>query len=325
MGNKYDIVWQKIYSSLYLFLHSNSIALILCVCICICICICIRSIFIVQVRATRKNYKFKTNKRDCFKCAVFVARAHSCFLSFGKKKLDRRLRKKLKACLNLMEENLVTPVSTNCHKSQTASNNITAGTCSSLGTALSNGKKRKKTTPDNVLSTSSSASYTTTCTAALNLPITKNSIQLSDLPLKRKRGRPPKSTKHQPIRQISSIQQLCAESDTVDEGNEPVSSRPKRSHFQSKEMRGGSRIDGSASPLMSRQVSSSRSIPSLHQLISRFEAQYEEMGQRYAEMGTLLAEMKNAIDDRRTQSEQEIRRELLDEIQRNILESMPKR
>ena len=110
-----------------------------------CICICnILLLFYththIQVRATRKNYKFKTNKRDCFKCAVFVARAHSCFHSFGKRNLNPRLISKLKACLDLMEAHLITPVS-NGHKSHTAKN---GGPGISNSTALSNTKKRKK-------------------------------------------------------------------------------------------------------------------------------------------------------------------------------------
>jgi len=59
--------------------------------------------------------------------------------------------------------------------------------------------------------------------------------------------------------------------------------------------------------------------------MSQFEDRYKEMGQRYAEMGELLAQMKSTIEVNRERSEKEIRRELLDEIQRNILESIPKR
>ena len=59
--------------------------------------------------------------------------------------------------------------------------------------------------------------------------------------------------------------------------------------------------------------------------MTRFEAQYNEMGKRYTEMGELLTQMKTAVEENRERSEQEIRRELLDEIQRNILQSIPKR
>ena len=97
----------------------------------------------------------------------------------------------------------------------------------------------------------------------------------------------------------------------------------KRHHLQSSSLRGGSRADNVASSLTQRGMS--RSVPSLHHLMSRFEDQYKEVGKRYAEMGTILTQMKTAIEEKREQSEQEIRRELLDEIQRNILESMPKR
>lgn len=261
----------------------------------------------IMVRATKKNYKFKANKRDCFKCAVFVARAHSCFLSFGKKELEPRLIKKLKTCLDIMEDHLVTP-SASGHNGHTTSSTI------------SSAKKRKKMAPDHVLSTSSFVSHSTHASTASTLAITKNSNQLPDPPVKRKRGRPSKNSKQQLTQQTSSLMQpQCS----MNEEKEPESSRSKRHHLH--RVRGGSRPDNSDSCLISRRVSSSLSSPSLHELMSRFEVQYKEMGQRYAEMGTLLAQMKFAIDDRRTPSEQEIRKELLEEIQRNILESMPKR
>eukprot|EP00531_Pseudo-nitzschia_arenysensis_P018288 CAMPEP_0116135800 /NCGR_PEP_ID=MMETSP0329-20121206/11386_1 /TAXON_ID=697910 /ORGANISM="Pseudo-nitzschia arenysensis, Strain B593" /LENGTH=566 /DNA_ID=CAMNT_0003630629 /DNA_START=69 /DNA_END=1769 /DNA_ORIENTATION=+ len=266
------------------------------------------------VRATRKNYKFKTNKRDCFKCSVFVARAHSCFLSFGKKKLKPRLVSKLKSCLDMMESHLVA----------TSSN----GYASSNGntTSYANAKKRKKVTPDNVLSSPSSA-YSPAHSNTKSAPnVKENSDVLQDPPLKRKRGRPPKNSKHQQNQnKTSSIQPQCAGDDKIEDGRETGSSRSKRNLLASNKVKSSSRSDSGDSSSTTRRVSSSQSVPSLHELISRFEDQYKEMGQRYAEMGTLLTQMKTAMDDRRTQSEQKIRRELLDEIQRNILENMPKR
>lgn len=86
-----------------------------------------------------------------------------------------------------------------------------------------------------------------------------------------------------------------------------------------------SRVRPRTDNLAQRRVSSSHSVPSLHMLMSQFEDRYKEMGQRYAEMGELLAQMKSTIEVNRERSEKEIRRELLDEIQRNILESIPKR
>ena len=223
-----------------------------------------------------------------------------------------------------MEDHLVAP-SPNGHNDRTA-NNTAPASSNSTSTIPSNAKKRKKTIPHHIISTSSLVSHSDNCSTASTPAITRSFNELQDQPLKRKRGRPPKNSKHHPIQQRSlSIQPQCAENDTIEEGNEPESYGSKSHHLQSNQVKGGSRADNSASSLIPRRVPSSRSVPSLHELVSRFEVQYQEMGQRYTEMGTLMDQIKIAIDDRRTQSEQEIRRELIDEIRRNLLEGIPKR
>jgi hypothetical protein len=266
-----------------------------------------------QIRATKKNYKFKASKRDCFKCAVFVARAHSCSLAFGKRKLEPRLISKLRACLDIMEAHLADSLSQG-HSGHATSNGAFAST--STGAYSTNVKKRKKMIPDHVPSTTSLVSSSTHSSSASS---SANSKSHQDPPLKRKRGRPPKNIKHQSTQHQSSRQPEGEEDDSNhEEQKESTTSRSKRHH--------GSRYDNAAADLSlpPRRVSS-RSVPSLHQLMSRFEDQYREMGQRYAEMGTLLTQMKTAMEDNREQSEQEIRRELIDEIQKNIFDSMPKR
>lgn len=206
----------------------------------------------------------------------------------------------------MMEVHLVAPSSNGYATSNGASTRSIGATSIS---SYANTKKRKKTTPDHVFSSSSSASL-----SAKSAPdIAENSGHLQDPPVKRKRGRPPKNSKQQQIQQkSSSIQPQCTGNDSIDEGRETGSSRSKRYHLQSNKVKRGINADNGDSS-------------SLHELMSRFEDQYNEMGQRYAEMGTLLAQMKTAIYDRRTQSEQEIRRELLEEVQRSILNNMPKR
>lgn len=285
------------------------------------------------VRATKKNYKFKTNRRDCFKCAVFVARAHSCFLAFGKKELKPRLISKLRACLNMMETHLIDP-SSNGHNAHATSNGASASSSTSTNTSSTIVKKRKKVVPEHVLSTSSLMHASSgPCTTASTTANAKNSNGHQDPSVKKKRGRPSKNSKHPPLQQRSSSiilsptsqQPKSEDNDYKDEEKEYLSPPLKRHNLQSNSLRGGSRVDNVASSLTQRGISSSPSVPSLHHLMSRFEDQYKEMGKRYAEMGTILTYMKTAIEERREQSEQEIRRELLDEIQRNILESMPKR
>jgi len=277
-------------------------------------------------RATKKNYKFRANKRDCFKCAVFVARTHSCFLAFGKRELKPRLINKLKACLDIMEAHLIAP-SSNGHNGHVISNGASASSSKSSASST-NVKKRKKMIPDHVLSTSSlvsssNAPRTTASTSAT----TKNTNRHQHSPLKKKRGR-----RHLPTQQGSSpihlppLQQPeCEEVDNNEEQKESASSRSKCHLLQSNELTGEQRAKNAVVSLTPRRISSARSVPSLQQLMSRFEDRYKEMGQRYTEMGAILTQMKTAIEDNRERSEQEIRRELLDDIQRNILESMPKR
>ena len=216
-----------------------------------------------------------------------------------------------------MEAHLITPVS-NGHKSL---NTKHAASGISTSTTLSTAKKRKKAISDNALTNSSPTSLSQNYASSSILPITQNPHQHSDPPMKRKRGRPPKSI----LKQSTQLQR--SESDSLDNEEEFEQPRSKRKNLQIKRTRGDLRADFSTSASMVRPVASSPSVASssLCQLISRFQVQYEEMGRRYDEMGSLLAEMKKAVEEKRTPSEQEIRRELLDEIQQSILESIPKR
>ena len=227
-----------------------------------------------------------------------------------------------------MEDHLINS-SPNGHNGH-ATSHSTSASCTSTS-ASSSAKKRKKMIPDDVLSTSSLVPSSSAQRNILSSDITKNSNQHQETPLKRKRGRPRKDSKHEPIQPRSSSTRSAAlqpeyeENESIDDQTESASSRSKRHQLYLRRSRGGSKTDTSDSSLVPKRVSSSRTTPSLSELMSRFEDQYKEMGKRYAEMGTLLSQMKTAIEDNRERSEQEIRRELLDEIQRNILESMPKR
>mmetsp|Transcript_11427 Transcript_11427/g.32899 ORF Transcript_11427/g.32899 Transcript_11427/m.32899 type:complete len:544 (+) Transcript_11427:201-1832(+) len=268
------------------------------------------------VRATKKNYKFKMNKRDCFKSAVFVARAHSCFVAFQKKKLERGLIEKITACLHLMESHLGDPSlpSHNGHVAAAMATTVTANTAI--------GKKRKMPTPDAVFSTSSTISSSAFCqssTPEKKSNRTFNSSQSNDKPaIKRKRGRPSRSLKHP----VVQPQQSCFSEAAATEVSPPF----HQSGFENKE--GNIDEESTSLSVSSRHIRHSQSSgtsPSLRELMSRFESQYNEMGQRYAEMGTILAQMKMAVRDKRQRSEEEIRRELLDEVQNSILESLPKK
>lgn len=277
------------------------------------------------MRATKKNFKFKTNKRDCFKCAIFVARTHSCYLAFGKKELRPCLIMKLRSCLDMMETHLIDPLSNGPNIHATDNGKATSST--------TNVKKRKKMVPDHVLTTSSLSASSLLSSTISTSAMAQNSNRHQDTPVKRKRGRPSKNSKIVSIQQRSSsvlpspLQQ--PESEEQNNSNEVkkelMPSKSKRHQLQSNKLRANLRADNAPRSLPLRGTSSSSSAPSLHQLMSRFEDKYNEMGKRYAEMGTILTQMKIAMEENREQSEQEIRRELLDEIQRNILENMPKR
>mmetsp|Transcript_14617 Transcript_14617/g.30283 ORF Transcript_14617/g.30283 Transcript_14617/m.30283 type:complete len:638 (-) Transcript_14617:702-2615(-) len=289
------------------------------------------------VRATKKNFKFRTNKRDCFKCAVFIARAHSCYNAFGKLDLNHRLVEKLKSCLAIMENHLVQP----SFIAYSTSNTATASSYTSTNATATggSGKRRKKIVPDAVLSTSSAvASSSLGGGSALTPTVTHKSDHHRDPNPKKKRGRPLKNSKPPPPVEPRPPSPSDWSQADEDRGNEQeqkgyvssLSSKPKRSHVPSGRTRGGARHgtgDGGSESLVPRRVSAPvpRLGDSLEQLMSRFEEQYNEMGQRYAEMGTLLGKMKAAIGDNRERSEKEIRRQLLDEVQSKILQSIPKR
>ena len=64
----------------------------------------------LQVASAPKNFHFKTKKRDCFKCEIFVARTYSCYKAFGSKgKLESGLLAKVQHCLDFMEARLPDP------------------------------------------------------------------------------------------------------------------------------------------------------------------------------------------------------------------------
>ena len=64
---------------------------------------------------------------------------------------------------------------------------------------------------------------------------------------------------------------------------------------------------------------------SLSVLVARFEEQYTQMGEMYRQMGETLADVKAKINENRESTEQEIRSELLQEVQKTIMSSFPKK
>ena len=352
--------------------------------------------YVLQIRATsKKNYKFLRSRRDCFKCAIFVARVYSCYQSFHKKKLEpRQLLEKVQSCLDIMESHLLIPVvssaggrssslvvlpsSSPAAAAAAAAAGVAADTTYTNTTNSSNTKKRKKLTSDHAVS--------------------NNSIHQDATPavpsVKRKRGRPSKSrtnTTATTTEDVSSEPLLrsprpsashtTASSFQIDEEQQngdhdeekkTVTSLPsssikpskRRNQVVTKRGRSGRQShsitgdDGSdASNLSNRDNNNNNNnnnnndstnntntntntntcASTMQELITQFQneynamgRQYEELGQRYTTMGTILAQIKEVSSSAAAsatttlcinggRSEQDVRQEVLDEIQKNIL------
>ncbi len=136
--------------------------------------------------------------------------------------------------------------------------------------------------------------------------------EASDLeaPAKRKRGRPP-TNKRVVVSTVNAVvpsaiqgaQKKCKieHVESVAEGSIPFPPRRRNS-----------------------EITTVSSTPTIRHIISRFEKQYEEMGQIYNEMGTTLAQMKGAANGSE-RTEEQIRADLLEEVQRSIMNSLPKK
>lgn len=70
---------------------------------------------------------------------------------------------------------------------------------------------------------------------------------------------------------------------------------------------------------------SAKATDSLSQLIAQFEKQYDAMGKIYQEMGLTLKALKSKVEENRSATEEEIRNELLLEVQENLLKSFGKK
>eukprot|EP00934_Nitzschia_sp_Nitz4_P007084 Nitzschia sp. Nitz4//scaffold212_size37733//27005//28699//NITZ4_007738-RA/size37733-augustus-gene-0.11-mRNA-1//1//CDS//3329542037//7074//frame0 len=233
-----------------------------------------------RIRGASKSFQFATKKRDSYKCAIFVARAYSCYKAFSMTgRIDASLMAKVMACLDIMEEHLPS--------SSTSS------------------KKRRKSTSDVPTSAPPVA------------PVETTSEDPAAPPVKRKRGRPrknplpaPKAPVEDPISQDSDLED--DEDDMIPYNPPAVRGRPRKSSTQSSSKAAAAASTSTAEP---------PNVGSLSKLISQFEKQYNAMGKIYEEMGETLAELKSKVDTSRTTTEEEIRNELLMEVQENLLKT----
>lgn len=123
--------------------------------------------------------------------------------------------------------------------------------------------------------------------------------------VKKRRGRPPKN--RTPAEPIVETNMLLPDAEPVYEEEiiravATSTNRVKRSK------------NGKKQPMAALSV-----------LVARFEEQYTQMGEMYRQMGETLADVKGKINANRESTEQEIRSELLQEVQKTIMSSFPKK
>jgi hypothetical protein len=153
-----------------------------------------------------------------------------------------------------------------------------------------------------------------------------------ETPPKRRRGRPPKNSSNlhpsppEPVRSQELLPQhennTLRHSESTESMEMDVTTHHRAATAAAAAARSRPRRTNSNSSNGSNKRSSSLT---LNQLVSKFEDQYLEMGERYKEMGETLAELKVKIVANRDKTEHEIRNELLQEVQKTIMSSFPKK
>jgi hypothetical protein len=243
------------------------------------------------VASSPKNFLFAAKKRDCYKCEIFVARVYSCYKAFSVKGgIDDALLAKVKKCLEIMESRLPDSVSTKKKRKSAEKKQVLEE--SSLSDPASTKKKRKSAEKKQ----------------AVDEPPLEDPAQP---PTKRKRGRPPKSNGAAKEQDAAAAEMGSPMNESVEEQVEHV--------------RSSSRVAPRVAPRVARRSTNNGKIQTLSQLVARFEDQYNQMGARYQEMGETLTALKSKIDDNRDTTEKEIRNELLQEVQKTIMSSFPKK
>jgi hypothetical protein len=278
------------------------------------------------VRSAGKNYQFSSNKRACLKCAIFVARVYCCYKHLMLSQINDRLMRKARACLSIMQDHISTTFSekTSAKVSRSTPPSATVvGVSNSLSDQLpsekrSRGRSKKSSQTSAPLSNIQDHTPVTTSDnkrvkvpKSVPTPPTVHSAPqpMSDqkTPGVKPKGRPPPKSSRTPAPQQASTKRK------VDHHQDQTDVNMQAYHVPRK--RRTSEI--AAAPVGS-------CTPSMQLLISRFEEQYQEMGERYHEMGDILQQMKEAAASRRERTEGEIRADLLEEVQRNIMNSLPR-
>lgn len=258
-----------------------------------------------QILATAKSYQFVARRRDCYKAAIFVARAFSCYKAFvSEGPLQPSLKTKVVACLDLMEQHLAPTAPTS---------------------------KKRKMEPD----------------ATTIVDVTRSAPTNPD-PIPKRRGRPRKGAPESSLPDEDSrgkpVDTLVSQTQDNEDESRPANKKPRRSNASaSKPVLSATRSDVDVEddeddmipynpPIRGKNRATKTSTTtnkavklSLSALVSKFEDQYEAMGKMYQQLGDTIQELKSCIQENRTVTEQELRNELLQEVQNTLAKSFGKK
>jgi hypothetical protein len=246
------------------------------------------SLFLVlfQIAGTSnslKNFTFNGKRRHCFKCEIFVARAYSCYKAFGSKgSLEKSSMAKVRKCLDIMESRLPEPKEKANKKRKKSMEKPTTVKVPVMVPLINKKQKKGMEKPATVKD-------------PVMAPLVDDPQPVEDPQPKKKRGRPPKN------RQLTSPKQDPNEV-FIDDLDSPGEVMPRRGSSSRPGQTKGRKKEASTTDA----------------LLSKFEEQYEEMGKHWVAMGETLSQLKRKLGKERTEREQEIRSELLAEVQKKL-------
>jgi hypothetical protein len=255
-----------------------------------------------QILATGKNYQFLTRKRDCYKAAIFVARAYSCYKAFlSQGPLQPSLKTKVVACLDLMEQHLApTPPSLKKRKMEPDTSVMeTAKSPPAYPDTTPKKRGRPRKQADSLVPEENSPGKLIDSFAQHGLENEKDSGS------SRKKSRRSNASASRPVLSASrSDLDLEDDEDDLIPYNPPVRGKGRKTSTNTNKIGKGK--------------------PSLSAIMTQFEEQYEAMGKMYHQLGSTIQELKSYVQENRTATEQELRNELLQEVQSTLLKTLGK-
>ncbi len=217
--------------------------------------------------------------------------------------LERTLKAKVIACLDLMEEHLPGPPSTKKPKKsiETETSSIDVPTEIPCNPADETKRKRGRPPKKSLVAKSSGDA------ASQNTLLDDEEDMVPYNPPARKKARKNSNVASRLVQNAD-----LKDSEEEDDENDMVPYNPPVRGKGRKSMNGAD--NGKV-----------KAAPSLSNLITKFEEQYHVMGEIYQQVGQTLHALKSKIQENRTTTEEEIRNELLQEVQDNLLKSFGKK